>query len=75
MKIVEVFLYLLGAIALVVVVAMLTSILIWSGWNFGVVDASGGRLPKISLGTAFWLSLFGAAVGSFFKSDLKVKER
>ena len=64
----KVLLGLLVLLATVFLLALIGALPVYLGWNFGVVPASNNSLPEIRIGTAFWLSLFLGAVGSFFQT-------
>jgi hypothetical protein len=59
---------------LTVLTALLGTLFLYAGWNWGVVPAISGT-REVGLLGAFWLSLGLSAIGSVFKSSLTVNSK
>lgn len=72
-KIMKIVLLIVLALALILVTALLSTLFLYAGWNWGLVPATG--LPAISLTTTFWLSLLFSTVAGCFRSSLSVNSK
>lgn len=61
-----------GVVSLIIIgiVAFIGTLFIYAGWNWGIVPAIPSLAHVVELGTAFWLSLGLASIGSRFQSKL-----
>jgi hypothetical protein len=67
------FLIVLGALVvgfvIIGLVALISGVLVWLGWNHGLVPALGGRLQPIGIVTAWFLALLIGVIGNAFKPE------
>ena len=59
-------------LVLIAIVALIGTLFLYAGWNWGVVPALPVTHP-VDLVQAFWLSLGLSSIGSRFKSDISTK--
>ena len=60
---------------LIAIVALIGTLFLYAGWNWGVVPALPTSTHTVDLLQAFWLSLGLSSIGSRFKSDKLTLER
>ena len=72
--IMKILLLIIMGLVLTVVTALIGTLFLYAGWNWGVVPAIGGT-HEVSLPGAFWLSLGLSAIGGMFKSSLTVNSK
>ncbi len=56
-------------LVLIAIVALIGTLFLYAGWNWGVVPAMPNLAHSVDLAQAFWLSLGLSSIGSRFKSD------
>lgn len=71
--IVKVFSVAFMLVGMIIATTLIGTLLLYLGWNLGLVPATDARFHVISGPTAFWLSLFISTVGSYFRSSVTSK--
>ena len=65
----------LVGLVIIAILALIGTLFIYAGWNWGIVPAMPTVAHAVDLGTAFWLSLGLSSIGSRFKADKLTLER
>ena len=73
-NVMKVLMLIVVGLVLTVVTALLGTLFLYAGWNWGVVPAISGT-KEVGLAGAFWLCLGLSSIGSMFKSSLTVNSK